>query len=83
MVKILNEDKLVNEEHLRNLTKDSSYLVTKINSVPLKSITILIKTNTAYFIRWNDGQSSRDIWESINNFSKEYSFVEEITDFIK
>lgn len=66
-----------------NYIKGHTYLIRLVNGrLKLTSITILLVTNTAFYVRWNNGLESTDTWESTTRLQEEYSFIEDITDFM-
>ena len=66
-----------------NYIKGHTYLIRLVDGrMKLTSITILLVTNTAFYVRWNKGLESTDTWESTSKFSEEYSIVEDITEYI-
>lgn len=62
--------------------KDHTYLIRFGHQSKLFSITILLITNTAIYVRWNEGLKSTDTWESTSKFHEEYGIVEDITEYI-
>jgi len=68
---------------MKDLIKGHTYLIRSVSSrLKLSSITILLATNTAFYVRWNNGLESTDTWEFTTRFQEEYCFVEDITYFM-
>jgi hypothetical protein len=65
---------------MNNLKESSTYLIRFGSSDTIHSITILIATEKAYFIRWNRGIESQDTWELKSILEKNYLMVEDITE---
>ena len=65
---------------MNNLKEFSTYLIRFCNSDTIFSITILISTEKAYFIRWNLGRDSNNTWELKTVMDKRYSLLENITE---
>lgn len=68
-----------------NLEENHTYLVRYVSShhSSLSSITILMVTEKAYNIRWNNSMSSTTTWELITNVNSEYELIEDISDQLK
>lgn len=48
----------------------------------LYSVTVLLITDKAWHLRWNNGLDSYDKWEEKEVLSQNYSIVEDISDFV-
>lgn len=66
-----------------NLEKNHTYLIKHVSSYgSLISITILLVTEKAYHICWNNGLSSSNTWELIDKIKYEYDLIEDITELV-
>jgi len=65
---------------MEDLLQNHTYLLRYGNSDTISSITILMITDKAYKVRWNNSIS--ETWELKRRISFDYSFVEDISDFI-
>ena len=65
-----------------NLELNHTYLLRYGNSSIVSSATILLITDKAYRIRWNNGLNSNDVWELKTELNGRYSVVEDISDFM-
>lgn len=68
-----------------NLELNHSYLIiSKIHvSDNLKSITVLLITEKAYYIQWHNNFNDATTWELKTNFIENYKIVEDISSFGK
>jgi len=64
------------------LELDHTYLLKFGCADGLYSATVLLITDKAWHLRWNNGLNSRDAWEEKVVLSKNYSIVEDISDFV-
>jgi len=48
----------------------------------LSSVTVLLITAKGYHLRWNNGLDSSDSWMLKEEFEKNYTVVEDISDFV-
>lgn len=71
------------ELDMRNLRKDSTYLIRYNHMDSLSSITILMVTGKAYHIRWNNSPEPSFTWETIEHMYDKYRLIEDISDQIK
>lgn len=65
---------------MENLKVNSTYLIKLGSCDSINSITILMSTEKAYYIRWNSGINSNDTWELKSKMTKIYSLIEDITE---
>lgn len=63
---------------MENFKVNSTYLIRSHDCII--SITILMSTEKAYYIRWNSGVNSNDTWELKTKMINNYSLVEDITE---
>jgi len=68
---------------MENLEKGKSYLIKFGQADGLYSITVLLITEKAYFIRWNNGLDTHDKWEEKKVFCRNYNVVEDISDIMQ
>lgn len=66
-----------------NMELNHTYLLQYGNSTIISSATILLITDRAYRIRWNNGLNSNDTWELKTEINRRYSIVEDISDVMK
>jgi len=72
---------MTNKEILLDLKENNTYLLLSNGMFSeVKSYTILIVTNKAYYIRTNDGLESVNRWYTKENISNQYKFIEDITE---
>jgi hypothetical protein len=69
------------EKELKNLQLNHTYLIKKDSDI-VSSITVLIITNKAFHVRWNRGQESKDTWELKDYVYRNYTLVEDISNFV-
>lgn len=67
---------------IENIELNHTYLLRYKYSDLISSITVLIITDKAYYLRWNRGDRSTDTWELKEKLYDDYSLVEDISDFI-
>ena len=67
---------------IKDIELNHTYLVRYKLSDLISSITVLIITDKAYYLRWNRGERSNDNWELKDKIYNDYSLVEDISDFI-
>jgi len=67
---------------IENIELNHTYLVRYKHSDLISSITVLIITDKAFYLRWNRGDRSTDTWELKDKIYNEYSLVEDISDFV-
>lgn len=67
---------------MKNLTVDHTYLIKRNHSDSLDSITILLITDKAYHIRWNNGLNSTQSWETKEYMYDKHRLIEDISDFV-
>ena len=48
----------------------------------VSSVTILMITDKAYHVQWNRGIDSDNTWEQKRVFDRNYTMIEDITDFV-
>lgn len=66
-----------------NLVENHTYLIRYVSSSgSLSSVTILLVTEKAYHICWNNGLNSTNTWELISKINCEYDVIEDITNKI-
>ena len=64
------------------LTQSNTYLVKGNLSETLLSATILMITDKAYYVRWNNGLHSNDVWYLKSDFEDSYELIENISDHV-
>jgi formylmethanofuran dehydrogenase subunit E len=77
------EEKVEKEdnEFLLDLKENNTYLLLNNGMFSeVKSYTILIVTDKAYYIRTNDGLETVNHWYTKENISNQYKFIEDITE---
>jgi hypothetical protein len=70
-------------EDLKNLLLNHTYLIRYGCQKELFSITVLLVTNNAYYIRWNNGTHKSKTWESKECLESQYYLTEDISDFVE
>jgi len=65
-----------------NLELNHTYLLQYGSSNTISSGTILMITDKAYRIRWNNGLNSNDTWELKEYMTRTYTIIEDISDFV-
>ncbi len=68
---------------MENLVENHTYLIKYRFEDSLYSVTILLITDKAYHIRWNNGMNTSQTWEEKETFHSKYRVVEDISDFTK
>jgi hypothetical protein len=63
-----------------NLKQGGTYLLKYGTSHTLSSVTVLMVSETAYYLRWNCGMNSSDSWELKTHIDNHYWLVEDISD---
>ena len=66
-----------------NLKLNHTYLLKYSSSDIVSSVTILLVTKKAYFLRWNHGLNTNDVWNLKKEIYKYYSIIEDITNLIE
>lgn len=66
-----------------NLELNHTYLMQYGRGYSISSATILMITDKAYRIRWNNGLNSTDTWELKTYMDSQYSIVEDVSDFME
>jgi len=66
-----------------NLELNHTYLLQFGSSDAISSVTILIVTDKAYYVRWNRGHESNDTWELKSKMYRNYIIIEDISDVMK
>ena len=68
---------------LKFLKENHTYLIRlSYSSDNVKSITVLIISDKAYKLRWNNDRNDRTEWVLRCSLDSDYSFVEDITDIV-
>lgn len=67
---------------MKDLKLNHTYLLQFGSGDVLSSITILMITDKAYHIQWNNDDKN-STWEQKKVFNRNYNVVEDITDFMK
>jgi len=68
---------------LKFLKENHTYLIkSAYTSDSVKSITVLIISDTAYKVKWNNDYNDNTEWTLKSSLDSNYSFVEDITDII-
>jgi hypothetical protein len=67
---------------IENIELNHTYLIRYKLSDLISSITVLMITDKAYYLRWNRGERSNDTWELKDVLYDDYSLVEDISDFV-
>ena len=67
---------------MKDLKINRTYLIKTMSGKTLFSITILLITETSYYLRWNNGLNSNNTWNIKNDMCYEFILVEDITNFI-
>ncbi len=65
---------------MEELELNHTYLLQFGSGDHLSSVTILMVTDKAYYIQWNNGMNNT--WEQKKVFNRNYSMVEDISNFI-
>lgn len=68
---------------MENLVENHTYLIKYRFEDSLYSITVLVITDKAYHIRWNNGMNTSQTWEEKEVFHSKCRIVEDISDFTK
>ncbi len=66
-----------------NLELNHTYLLRYGHGYTISSATVLMITDKAYRIRWNNGLNSSDTWELKSYMDSYYSIVEDVSDYMK
>lgn len=66
-----------------NLELNHTYLLQFGSSDILSSVTVLMITDKAYYLRWNHGVRSNDTWELKDKMYRNYNVIEDISDVMK
>jgi hypothetical protein len=69
---------------MKNLQLNHTYLIRGVPFLSdiINSITILLITDKAYNIKWNNGFNSTNTWELKSNIENKYILIEDISDFV-
>lgn len=67
---------------MEKLELNHTYLLQFGSGDILSSVTILMITDKAYHIQWNRGMESNTTWEQKRVFNRNYTMVEDISDFV-
>jgi len=67
-------------EVMENLEENKTYLLKFGQQDGLYAVTILKSTETAYYVRWDNGLNGNYKWEEKKVFCKQYSVLEDITE---
>jgi len=67
---------------MKELQADHTYLIKRNHSDSLNSITVLLITDKAYHIRWNNGMDSAQTWEQKDYMYDTFRLIEDISDFV-
>ena len=65
---------------MENLEENKTYLLKFGQQDGLYAVTILKSTETAYYVRWDNGLNGNYKWEEKKVFCKQYSVLEDITE---
>jgi hypothetical protein len=65
------------------LELNHTYLLQFGNSDVVSSVTVLVITDKAYYLRWNRGLNGNDTWELKSKMYYSYNIVEDISDYMK
>lgn len=70
---------------IKNLKYKHTYLIGEMHSInpKISSIIILIITDKAYYICWNQGLESYNTWKLKNDLDEKYYIIEDVSDFIE
>jgi len=66
-----------------NLELNHTYLLRYGHGYTISSATVLMITDKAYRIRWNNGLNSTDTWELKTYIDDYYSIIEDVSDYMK
>ena len=66
-----------------NLELNHTYLLRYGRGYTISSATVLMITDKAYRIRWNNGLNTTDTWELKSYIDSQYSIVEDVSDYMK
>jgi hypothetical protein len=67
---------------MNTLQLNHTYLIKRNGSDSLNSIMVLLITDKAYHIRWNNDSTNAQTWETKENMYDTYRLVEDISDFV-
>jgi hypothetical protein len=65
-----------------NLELNHTYLLRYGSGYTISSATVLMITDKAYRLRWNNGMNSTDTWELKSYMGSFYSIIEDVSDFV-
>jgi hypothetical protein len=65
-----------------NLELNHTYLLRYGTGYTISSATVLMITDKAYRLRWNNGLNSTDTWELKSYLGSYYSIIEDVSDFV-
>ncbi|MFA5207343.1 MAG: hypothetical protein WC428_01685 [Candidatus Paceibacterota bacterium] len=67
---------------MKNLQLNHTYLIRYSSQDTLLSITVLLITDKAYHLRWNNHINETQTWETKSHLESWYTLVEDISDFV-